>query len=90
MLALRQRRVGGLRLRQRLGVADGDEGVQARVQRLDRKQMRHGQVHGGEAARAQPVPGFGDGQIRQHYSTTFGTAKNSPLRSGALDSTCSG
>ena len=65
-------------------MADSDERVQPRVQRLDGMQMRHRQIDGGEFAGAQLLARFGDGQIGQHYSTTFGTAKNCPARSGAL------
>ncbi len=38
---------------------------------------------------AQPVPGGGDAEVGKAHSTTFGTVKKSPTRSGALASTCS-
>ena len=70
----RQRRIRRPGLIHRLGMADGDVGIQPRVQRLDRMQMRHGQVNSREFLRPQPVASLGDRQVCQHHSTTFGTA----------------
>ena len=41
-------------------------------------------------ARPQPVARRGDGEIGELHSTTLGTTKKSPARSGALASTLSG
>ncbi len=89
-LATRQRRIGRLGLAQRRVRRDGDEGVQSRVQRRDRVEMRLRQLHGRKSfARASAARACGDRKI-EHHSTTFGTAKKSPARSGALARIASG
>ncbi len=85
-----QRHVRRSGLIHRLGMTDGDERIQPTVQGLDRMQMRHCQVNGRKFFRPQRVAGLRDRQVRKHHSTTFGTAKKSPIRSGALASTWSG
>jgi hypothetical protein len=37
--------------------------------------MRAGELAGGESLAAQAVARGSDGEVRQHHSTTFGTAK---------------
>ena len=57
---------------------------------VDRVEMRLGQFARGEIPRAA-APSRASAIVRsvKHHSTTFGTAKKSPARSGALASTCS-
>ena len=66
---IRRRRRG-----ERLLGGNGDEGVEARVERLDRGEMGERQLAGGELPPPEPGPGGGDAEIREPHSTTLGTA----------------
>ena len=90
VVAARQRRIGGGGLGTRQVRGDSDEGVQHRVQRVDRGEEVVGEFQRRHVALAQRGAGAGQGEIGDHYSTTFGTVKKSPSRSGALASTRSG
>ena len=89
-LAARECRIRRIGLRQRALAGHRDEGIQPRIERIDRREMCLGQFARGEFARPQRVARRRDGEVREAHSTTFGTAKKSPARSGALASTLSG
>ena len=85
----RQRRIRRSRLLHRLGVTDGDDTRSA----AGSAPRSHADAPSSGRRRRIPSPrsavaGLGDRQVGEHHSTTFGTAKKSPIRSGALDSTC--
>src|SRR3712207_2705762 len=67
-----------------------EKGVE-RTRGLDRRDMRLGQLLGGEGLGAQPVAHRGEREFGQlgHYSITFGTAKKPNSACGAFARTLS-